>query len=299
MSDRQWPLSAPATRLLLSLPPAGAKPRRLTPDSEPIKLALKELLVRGAFTMEVEERRRGRDRVTLSAGKSPGSLPPPLARLDAALRPLLPGELKEVLKAARAHNPMLVKDVDSATRSELTQRRLIDEHDVKRFGLFPARAWSRTASGDAWATTGAEHRERLSTLDRDLRETPDAGAEAALAAGSMAVLVPAAMGPIALEHRRRQESGAAYAGGGGETGGDAGGGDFNVFQGVGDLFDSVLAGGMDSLDAGISAVDGALDSVAGSIDSAIDSGVDAGGGDFGGGGGDFGGGGGGDGGGGG
>jgi hypothetical protein len=54
---------------------------------------------------------------------------------------------------------------------------------------------------------------------------------------------------------------------------------FDPIDAMGDLFDSVLEGSLDSLDAGVDAVDSALDSVAGSIDSAVGSGVDAGGGD--------------------
>ena len=44
----------------------------------------------------------GRDRVTLAAGRDPGPLPPPLGRLDAAVRPQLPGEIQAVIKSARA-----------------------------------------------------------------------------------------------------------------------------------------------------------------------------------------------------
>lgn len=42
------------------------------------------------------------------------------------------------------------------------------------------------------------------------------------------------------------------------------------------LFETVLEGSLDSIDAGIESMDAAFEEVAGSIDSAVDSGVDAG-----------------------
>ena len=286
MGDDPWPLSAPATQMLLALPEAGAKPRRLREHTEPVKVALKELLLRGAVTMEVEHRRFGRDRVTLAAGRDPGPLPPSLDRLLTAVRPQLPGEIQAVLKSARALNPHLVLKVGSGACAELVDRGLIEELPFKRLGLFSSKGWVRTTSGEAWARAGAGHLDRLRGLGRELESDPDGGMQAAAAAGPMLVMVPAAMGPVAREDRRRRDEGSAPfvygGGGGGGVGGDVGS-DFDLFQGL----DGLLGSGMD-------AIDGGLDAAAGAIDGAIDSGIDAGGfgGDGGGGGGDGGGGGG-------
>jgi len=269
--------------MLLALPEAGARPRRLRSDSDPVKVALKELLLRGALTMEVERRRLGRDRVTLSAGTDPGELPLALARLHRALGPQLPGEIQQVVKAARAQNPQVVLEVGSGACAELSERGLIDQLPFKRLGVFSSTGWVRTVSGDAWARAGGEHLDRLRGLDREINADPDGGMQAAAAAGPLLVMVPAAMGPVARETRRRRNDGSAPVLYGGETGGSGGGFDSDF-----DLF-----GGLDGLlDQGIDAIDGSLDAVAGAIDGAIDSGVDAGGGgDGGGGGGDGGGGG--------
>jgi len=250
-----------------------------------VKVAVKELLLRGALTMEVERRRFGRDRVTLSAGRGPGELPLPLARLHHALAPQLPGEIQQVVKAARAQNPQLVLEVGSGACAELSERGLIEQLPFKRLGLFSSKGWVRTTSGEAWARAGAGHLDRLRGLGREMESDPDSGMQAAAAAGPMLVMVPAAMGPVAREDRRRRDEGSApfvYGGGGGGVGGDADA-DFDLFQGL----DGLLGSGMD-------AVDGGLDAAAGAIDGAIDSGIDAGGfgGDGGGGGGDGGGGGG-------
>jgi hypothetical protein len=90
-------------------------------------------------------------------------------------------------------------------------------------------------------------------------------------------MVPAAMAAVARLHRRGGSRGLAMGFPHSEEA------VFDPIDAMGDLFDSVLEGSLDSLDAGVDAVDSALDSVAGSIDSAVDSGVDAGGGDGGGG----------------
>ena len=270
--------------MLLALPASSDRPRRLREDTEPVKVALKELLLRGSVTMEVEHRRFGRDRVTLAAGRDPGPLPPPLDRLLTAVRPQLPGEIQEVLKSARALNPHLVLKVGSGACAELVERGLIEELPFKRFGLVSSKGWLRTTSGDSWARAGAGHLDRLRGLDRELETDPDGGMQAAAAAGPMLVMVPAAMGPVARENRRRRDEGSApfvYGGGaGGGVGGDIDS-DFDLFDGLDGL-----------LGSGIDAIDGGLDAAAGAIDGAIDSGVDAGGGgDGGGGGGDGGGGG--------
>ena len=53
METSQWPLTAASTQILIGLPPAGVKGSKAPPAGEAFKLGLKELLVRGAFRIEV------------------------------------------------------------------------------------------------------------------------------------------------------------------------------------------------------------------------------------------------------
>ena len=59
MADEQWPLTAAATQVLLDTPSADAK-RGADPDKKATaKLALKELIFRGTYRIEIDENRRG------------------------------------------------------------------------------------------------------------------------------------------------------------------------------------------------------------------------------------------------
>ena len=91
METSQWPLTAASTQLLLALPPAGVKGRPAPPAGDAFKLGLKELLVRGAFRLDITpaaEAWRG-NYVSLYPG-GPVTLPDSLAALDGWLRPFWP-----------------------------------------------------------------------------------------------------------------------------------------------------------------------------------------------------------------
>lgn len=296
---RQWPLTAAATQLLLALPASDAKPRGMPPPKQTVKLGVKELIVRGAYRIYIEQGRRRSTKVTLIPQRRP-ALPPSLHSFDAALRPWTPAEIKEVIKKARKANSTLIEDLGELFQSELADRGLIAETRRKALGLFPTAKWARTPSGDSWAATGAQYLQRLESLPVEMESDPQSAARVAAIAGALTLMVPMAMASVARLRRRRSSRGGdlnmnfLYVAGddfSGDAGEDPTG--FDPFDAVGDLFDSVLEGGLDSLDAGIDAVDSALDALADSIDSAVDAGVDAGGGGDGGGGGNGGGGGGG------
>lgn len=281
MENAQWPLTAAATQMLLDLPPSNAK-RGGQPNAKvAVKLGLKELIVRGAYRISIEQKRR-RSEVTLYAQDAAG-LPPSLSGFHSALRPHTPGEISEVLRRARKSNRNLIRDLGNLFRDELAGLGLVEERREKMLGIFGVERWRRTASGDAWAGTASQHRARLEGLPAEIDQDPQSAARAAAVAGALALLVPAALASIGRLRRRMRRYGGdlhfdpgyyVYAGGTGEPG--AG---FDPFDAVGDM----LEGALEGLESGIEAVDSALDSVADSIDSAVDSGVDAGGGDGGGG----------------
>ena len=281
METQQWPLTAAATQTLLAIA-ASASPKGAGAPApkEVVKLALKELLVRGAYRIQIEKRRFGKAKVTLYPQQA-ASLPWPLATFDGALRPHTPGEIGSVIKMARKYRKTLIKDVGELFLGELTQRDLVEQRTEKALGIFSTTRWRRTASGDAWAATAAQHVQRLQGLPSEAESDPNSAARAAAAAGALALMVPVALAVLARLRRRSRRHG-------GDLDMDfvylSDGAAFDPFDSVGDLFDSALEGGIDGIDAGVDAIDSAMDSVADSIDSAVDSGVDAGGGSDGGGG---------------
>jgi len=281
----QWPLTAAATQTLLALPPSsapkGAKPPK---PKDAVKLALKELILRGAFRIQLEKRRMRKDKVILLPGDASG-LPESLAFFDLYLRRYTPNEISMVVKGACQVNTTLIRDIGASFLEQLVEKGLAEPVKDKVLGLFPRTRWRRTATGDAWAASATEHVARLEALPGEAESNPETAATAVAAAGALVVMVPAALAAVArLRRKLSRHGGHVHVAYGGDD-------DFDVFDGVGDMFDSAFEG---DLDAGVDSIDSALDSVADSIDSGVDAGVDSGGGtgdDGGGGGGDGGGGG--------
>ena len=274
--NTQWPLTAAATEILLALPLSSAPKGGSAPDpKDAVKLALKELILRGAFRIQIEKRRLRKDKVTLLPGQASAPLPATLAQFDSALRPHTPDQVAKVVAAARRGNPKLIKEVGDLFLQELVGWGLVEAMHEKVLGLFSRTRYRRTASGDAWAASASQHVARLQALPDEAESQPQTAAQAAAVAGVLVLMVPAALSAIFRLRRRGRRFG-------GDLDLDFGYVGFDLFDGVGDMFDSALEGGLDGLDAGVDAVDSALDSVADSIDSGVDSGVDSGGGDGGG-----------------
>ncbi|MDQ4071514.1 MAG: hypothetical protein M3088_01380, partial [Actinomycetota bacterium] len=261
METSQWPLTAASTQILLALPPAGAKGAPAPRPGQALKLGLKELLVRGAFRLQVVPAQWGPAQVFLLP-QDPVVLAQSLAALDGWLRPFTPGEIGAVVKAARGYNPRLMQQMGEWFLFELGQRGLVESLEHKRLGLFSSTVYRRTATGDAWANTAAQHVQRLEGLPYEVGVDPSTAARAAAVAGSLALMVPAALASVALLRRRSHRHGGdlemdfVYLD-------DAGDGvAFDPFDGVAELFDSAIDGGIDAVDAGAGAVDSALESVA-------------------------------------
>ena len=272
----QWPLTAAATQILLELPLSSAPKGGPAPEpKDAVKLALKELILRGAYAIQIQKRRFRKDKVTLLPGQASAALPGTLAQFDSALRPYAPDEIGKVIAGARRARPKLIKDMGELFLEELVTWSLVEAVHDKVLGLFPRTRYRRTASGDAWASSATQHVARLQALPQEAESQPQTAAQAAAVAGALVLMVPAALAAIFRLRRRSRRLG-------GDLDLSFGYLDFDLFDGVGDMFDSALDGGLDGLDAGIDAVDSALDSVADSIDSGVDSGVDSGGGDGGG-----------------
>jgi len=207
METQQWPLTAAATQTLLALPPASSpKGANAPPPKDAVKLGLKELIVRGAYRLQIEKKRFGKTKVTLMPGTRP-DLPGPLATFDGALRPHTPGEIGSVIKKARKGRTTLIKDVGELFLGELTERGLVEQRTQKTFGIFSSTKWWRTPSGDAWAATAVQHVERLQGLPQEASSDPQAAARAAAAAGALALMVPVALAALFRLRRRSRRHG--------------------------------------------------------------------------------------------
>jgi len=288
----QWPLTAAATGMLLDIPSANARRGWVPDEKAAAKLALKELIFRGSLRVAVERRRR-RDRVTLTLGPEV-VVPTPLKHFNRQIRRKAPGDVKEVVRAAAKLNYQLFRRVEQKARDELTGRELIEQREERRLRLFSSDRWVRTAAGDAWASDAEAHLARLERLSPAAERDPAEAVAVAVAAGAVVVLVPAALGPLERVRHSGGYAGSAVPAAAVGPGGEG----FDPFAAVDALVEAV-GGGLDAvaegIDSGLDAVSSALDSVSGSIDAGVGAGVDSGGGgggDGGGGGGDGGGGGG-------
>ena len=168
----QWPLTAAATHVLLELPASSAPKGGSAPaPKDAVKLALKELILRGAYEIRIEKRRLRQDKVTLWPGQA-ANLPERLAQFDFWLRPHTPNVIGKVIKGACQRNDTLIKDVGDSFFEEIVARGLVEQVHDKVLGLFPRTRWRRTASGDAWAASAAEHVARMEALETEAEQAP-------------------------------------------------------------------------------------------------------------------------------
>lgn len=117
METWQWPLTAAATDLLLRMPASTHKPGPLPAPKDAVKLAIKELMVRGAYRLETYQHQWGMP-VTYLVPQQPPGLPPSLAGADAALRPFSPATVKDVLGNARKADPLLLAHLGGLFRDD-------------------------------------------------------------------------------------------------------------------------------------------------------------------------------------
>ena len=225
-SPAAWPLSAPATALL-------DDPR--TAPGVLLRLALRELVVRGAVRVQLDRRQRRRPAgVLLAPGDVDATdLPAPLswlgarlvAHLDAAGTPAT-----KALQRASGWRTDLGAGVREAARRELRSAGLLVAERTLVLGLVPRTRWRLTGSGRAWALSASG---------------AVAGAAGVLPAAGLLLALD-----LELQRRLRQEAGAL--GDGGEWGdlealdavlGDAG-------PGLDSAADGASGGGGDGGDGG-------------------------------------------------
>jgi hypothetical protein len=142
-----WPLSAAATALLREPGTSG---------SAVLKLALRELVVRGVLGAELGEPRRFRPRtLTLHPGAQPATgLPAPLPRSAAALLAHVPpggADATKVVRQAVGRRHELVDELLTATRAHLEAQGLLTAERSKVLGVVPRTRWRRTPTGEVWA----------------------------------------------------------------------------------------------------------------------------------------------------
>jgi len=147
-------LSAAAVALLLD-PKA--------PSAELARLAVKELVLRGVFSVRrvaPHPERRPRpgkaaaDVVLLVPGPRAATLPLPLRTIDGALRRVVdaPGvEVGEAVRRAARQTRTLAKDVREECERALIRAGLVEERTGRVMLVFSRRRVVRTPSGDAWA----------------------------------------------------------------------------------------------------------------------------------------------------
>ncbi|MDQ3720570.1 MAG: hypothetical protein M3350_07305, partial [Actinomycetota bacterium] len=265
MEIQQWPLTAAATQILLDTPPAGAK-RGAKPDPKAAaKLALKELIFRGAFTVEV---RHHREEYLVLHWHGEVELPKSLRSFHRDLRPpASPPKVDMMIRLARDRHPTLLQDLEVQLRGELTRRQLVEERRERRWGLLSDTGWVRTASGDTWTADAEAHLDGLGTLASEHDVDHRRAATVVAAAGAALILVPAATQLLARVHDAR---GAfpphPYLSVPADAEGAA---SFDPFGAVGGLLASVTGEGVDS---GVEGVDSAVQGTdsSDSLDSALD-----------------------------
>ena len=178
----EWSLTAPATVILVALPPAGGVPLPMGAGPAPVTVALQELLQRGALTLDVVRDGVMLTEATIGPGVDPGDLPPALGDLRRSLLPFTPGAARYVLTKAHRRNPLLATDVRRAARRELTDGGLIEEHPARRFPRRRPAGWTRTEAGDALASEGADRLERLRQRQDEVDKDSEGGIAALIAA---------------------------------------------------------------------------------------------------------------------
>lgn len=230
-----WPLSAPATAVLRD---PGTAPQVL------LRLALRELVVRGAVRVHrVERARHGPGTVRLAPGDvDASSLPVPLRLLATALLPHLTAEgtpARTAVRRAAGWRADLSPRVREAARHELDAAGLLRQEHDRLLGVLPRTRWQLTPTGRAWARSASDAAVSgagllpatglLLALDQDLqRRLREAAGEAD---GSVPVgwggddveALDAVLGDAGPALDSAVDAGSG--GGGGDGGGDGGGGD--------------------------------------------------------------------------
>lgn len=150
-SPGRWPLSAPATAML-------REPR--TPPAELLRLALRELAVRGAVRVRLDEQpgRRTAQVRLIPGDVDAAGLPGPLAVLAGALLPHVdPGgtPAHRAMRQASGWRADLAARVRTATRQELQAAGLVVPGRGRLLGVVPWTRWRLTGSGRAWAVSVA------------------------------------------------------------------------------------------------------------------------------------------------
>ena len=123
-AEQQWPLTAAATQILVDTPSAEAKRGAKADPKASAKVAMKELILRGAFGVKVEETRRHNKKVTLLRGRAEQA-PEPLRTFAGHLDRKAPGRIEEVIKTAARSSPKLLESLDASLRSELEGPKLV------------------------------------------------------------------------------------------------------------------------------------------------------------------------------
>jgi hypothetical protein len=142
-----WPLSAAATAVLRE-PGLGG--------DAVLKLALRELVVRGVLAAELGGRRRfRRQQLVLRPGSAGAAgLPVPLQRLADELLPHVPPTGAGATKAVRAcvaGRSDLLELLRTDVRDALHSQGLLTAQRTKVLGVVPRTRWVRTPTGEAWA----------------------------------------------------------------------------------------------------------------------------------------------------
>ena len=147
-SPGAWPLSAPATALLRA------------PDTAPhelLRLAVRELVVRGVLRVELVEQPA---EVRLTRGHvDAAALPTPLALLGGALLPHVTAEgtpADRAVQRAAGWRVDLAAQVRDASRRELAAAGLLVCERDRLLGVLPRTRWRLTPSGRAWAGSASD-----------------------------------------------------------------------------------------------------------------------------------------------
>jgi len=148
----RWPLSAPATALLRD--PAAAPPALL-------RLALRELVVRGTLAVRAVEQRGRRPPTVRLAPSHAGTagLPPALHLLADALLPHLGSDgtsAATAVQRASGWRADLASRVRDAARYELVTTGLLVREQDRLLGVVPRTRWRLTPSGQAWARSASD-----------------------------------------------------------------------------------------------------------------------------------------------
>ncbi len=228
----RWPLSAPATAMLRD-------PR--TPPDELLRLALRELAVRGAVRVQLHEQSgRRKAQVRLLPGEvDAAGLPGPLAVLAGALLPHVdPGgtPAHRAVQQASGWRADLAARVRTAARQELQAAGLMVPARGRLLGVVPVTRWQLTGSGRAWAASAAGAATAatgvlpaaglLLALDRDVqrRLRDAAGSDGDAAAGWVdADGLDAVLGEAGAGLDAAADAASGGDGGGGDGGGGGGG----------------------------------------------------------------------------